>query len=174
MQHGSDRDKQHYNWCYITSRNETNNIASPQVPLLARNKRGFVFPMVIWPEFCTGQYRVNDHPHFISTRPSLYVLITLFQVLTRKQSHGLMQCYQYPWILNLKCVRVSVDQCESVLTILSHKTVYLPASSVRKSRLFIRPFISDPISKLFAVFICFNIIYLNNPDWSSKISKIFL
>ena len=24
-------------------------------------KRGCVFPMVIWPEFCMGQYRVNDH-----------------------------------------------------------------------------------------------------------------
>ena len=27
------------------------------------NKRGCVFPMVIWPAFRMGQYRVNDHPY---------------------------------------------------------------------------------------------------------------
>ena len=28
-----------------------------------QNKRGCVFPMVIWPAFRIGQYRVNDHPY---------------------------------------------------------------------------------------------------------------
>ena len=27
------------------------------------DKRGCVFPMVIWPEFRMGQFRVNDHPY---------------------------------------------------------------------------------------------------------------
>ena len=27
------------------------------------NKRGCVFPMVIWPAFRMGQYRANDHPN---------------------------------------------------------------------------------------------------------------
>ena len=27
------------------------------------HKRGCVFPMVIWPAFRMGQYRVNDHPY---------------------------------------------------------------------------------------------------------------
>ena len=35
-------------------------------------KRGCVVPMVIWPAFRMGQYRVNDHPYhapqFIITR----------------------------------------------------------------------------------------------------------
>ena len=92
----------------------------------------------------------------------------------QKQVLGLTQCYLYRRTFSLQCLYVSVGQREPVLSVISNKTFYLPASSVRKSRLFIRPFISDPISKLFAVFICFNIIYLNNPDWSSKISKIFL
>ena len=30
---------------------------------ITSTKRGCVFPMVIWPEFRMGQYRVNDHPY---------------------------------------------------------------------------------------------------------------
>ena len=32
-------------------------------PLHFANKRGCVFPMVIWPVFRMGQYRVTDHPY---------------------------------------------------------------------------------------------------------------
>ena len=28
-----------------------------------KHKRGCVIPMVIWPAFRMGQYRVNDHPY---------------------------------------------------------------------------------------------------------------
>ena len=34
-------------------------------------KRGCVFPMVIWPAFRMGQYRVNDHPYDASQFKSL-------------------------------------------------------------------------------------------------------
>ena len=34
-----------------------------QVQTHLNNKRGCVFPMVIWPAFHMGQYRVNDHPY---------------------------------------------------------------------------------------------------------------
>ena len=38
------------------------------------DKRGCVFPMVIWPEFRMGQYRVNDHPYHAS---QFIILITI-------------------------------------------------------------------------------------------------
>ena len=31
--------------------------------IVADSKRGCVLPMVIWPTFRMGQYRVNDHPY---------------------------------------------------------------------------------------------------------------
>ena len=33
------------------------------IKVFYNHKRGCVFPMVIWPAFRMGQYRVNDHPY---------------------------------------------------------------------------------------------------------------
>ena len=49
------------------------------------DKRGCVFPMVIWLKFRMGQYRVNDHPYhasqFTNYNMAFRILISLIKVI---------------------------------------------------------------------------------------------
>ena len=56
--------------------------------VLTNSKLGCVFPMVIWPAFRMGQYRVNDHPYYArlsATHPGLETRNLEFENLPRMQ-----------------------------------------------------------------------------------------